>query len=177
MYCNQELTYEKLVGLNKKLKDVTNEMLRQAAFKSEAIQQGMIIEDFINSKRAVELGAKKMIYSLHFAERNLDSRIDRWLGWMQYTWYVQTRPIALKIAAVLLALCSLIVILCELTFYFDLTENYLYNLFVRYSLEPGTKSFFMANLVCLLPLGYICASANFGMFSFKISSIYALHPH
>jgi hypothetical protein len=82
MYCNQELSYEKLVSLNKKLKDVTNEMLRQAAFKSEAIQKGMIIEDFINSGRAVELGAKKMIYSLHFPERNLHHRIDRWLGWM-----------------------------------------------------------------------------------------------
>lgn len=35
----------------------------------------------------------------------------------------------------------------------------------------------MANLVCLVPLGYICASANYGMFSFKISSIYALHSH
>ena len=64
-----------------------------------------------------------MIYSLHFPERNLDYRIDRWIGWLQYTWYVQLRPIALKIASVLFALFSVIVLLCELTFYFDLTEN------------------------------------------------------
>lgn len=68
-------------------------------------------------------------------------------------------------------------ILCEASLIFDGDQNYLNNLFVRYSINPGTKSFFMANLVCLFPLGYICASANFGMFSFKISSIYALHPH
>ena len=35
----------------------------------------------------------------------------------------------------------------------------------------------MANLVVLLPLSYICASAYYGMFSFKITSFYALHEH
>lgn len=35
----------------------------------------------------------------------------------------------------------------------------------------------MANLVCLIPLGYICAAANFGMFNFKFFSLYQLHTH
>ena len=85
---NQRLSYDKLCLLNKLLKQATNEMLRQAAFKSEAITRGMIIEDYINSGRRVSMGARKMIYSLHFPERNFDNCLDRFMGWLQFTWYV-----------------------------------------------------------------------------------------
>jgi len=40
-----------LCALNKLLKDTTNEMLRQAAFKEEAIVAGMLLEDYMNSKQ------------------------------------------------------------------------------------------------------------------------------
>lgn len=63
-------------------------MLRQAAFKTETVYKGMLIEDYINSGRRVSMGARKMIYSLHFPERNFDSSFDRLMGWLQFTWYV-----------------------------------------------------------------------------------------
>jgi hypothetical protein len=52
-YNSGELTYEKLVNLNKKLKDETTDMLRQSAFKKESIRQAIICEDILNSKRQV----------------------------------------------------------------------------------------------------------------------------
>jgi len=73
--------------------------------------------------------------------------------------------------------CALIVIFAELTFYFNPNQNYLADIFENYALNPNAKSYFMANLVCLIPLGYICAAANFGMFNFKLFSLYQLHNH
>jgi hypothetical protein len=35
----------------------------------------------------------------------------------------------------------------------------------------------LANLIVLLPLSYLCASAYYGLFSFKVTSFYALHEH
>ena len=99
------------------------------------------------------------------------------MGFIQYTWYVQVRPWALKAFSIIFAICTLIVLIGEVTFYFDIQDsNFIQHWYNSYSSNPSTKNFFMANLVCLVPLGYICASANFGMFSFKVSSIYALHP-
>ena len=57
LYCNQRLNLNKLSSLNKLLKDATNDMLRQAAFKEEAIYKGMLIEDYLNSKKAFDLGS------------------------------------------------------------------------------------------------------------------------
>lgn len=68
-------------------------------------------------------------------------------------------------------------VLCELAFYLKLDTNPLNSLFFDFAANQSGRSFFYANLVCLIPLGYICTSANFGMFSFKITSFYALHEH
>jgi hypothetical protein len=176
-YCNQVLTYEKLCKLNKLVTDATNEMIRQVAFKEETIYEAMLIEDYMNSEVSVEKGAPKMIYSAHFPARNMDRRWDRLVGWLQYTWFVRMRPIALKMLAVATLLCTLIVIACELTFYFAPNQNYLSSVFAEYASRANVKSFFMANLVCLVPLGYICTTANFGMFNFKFFSLYQLHKH
>lgn len=92
--------------------------MRQAAFKEETIMEGMLVEDYMNSAKQVELGAKKMVYSPHFPARDMDNKLDQMLGWIQYTWYVQARPIALRTAAIATTLCTLIVIVAECTFYF-----------------------------------------------------------
>jgi hypothetical protein len=118
-----------------------------------------------------------MIYSAYFPDRNMSKKIDVWLGWIQYTWYIQLRPIVLKVLAIVFTVCALIVIFAELTFYFNPNQNYLADIFENYALNPNAKSYFMANLVCLIPLGYICAAANFGMFNFKLFSLYQLHNH
>ena len=87
----------------------------------------------MNSKLAVGLGAPKMIHSNLYPELNFDHRLDRWTGWIQFTWHVQVKSIALKILAIVFALCSLIVLLCELTFYFNFENNYLHDLFNMYA--------------------------------------------
>lgn len=57
-------------------------MLRRAAFKEAYIRKTIILEDIINSGKAVELGANKMIHSFYFPERNFDNRLDRFMGWV-----------------------------------------------------------------------------------------------
>lgn len=100
-------------------------MLRMAAFKEETIHIGMLIEDYVLSGEAVANGKPKMIYSIHFPERDMNNKWDKFVGWVQFTWYVQARPIGLKLVALVTALCALIVIISECTFYFAGQKNYL----------------------------------------------------
>jgi hypothetical protein len=93
----------------------------------------MLIEDYLGSKKAFDLGAQKMIYSLHFPNRDPNNVWDKWVGWLQYTWYCQYRPLALKVLAVTFAVCSVIVVLCELCFYLQLSNNPLHSLFYGFA--------------------------------------------
>lgn len=107
----------------------------------------------------------------------MDSQTDRWLGWVQYTWYVQARPVLMRVLAVVMSLCTLIVLFAEFQFYFNNKRDWLRKVFYEFATDKTAKGFFLANLVCLIPLGYICAAANFGMFNFKFFSLYQLHSH
>ena len=74
-----------------------------------------------------------MIYSLHFPDRDPDNALDSWIGWAQFTWYCKYRPLGLRISAVVCAVFSLIVVLCELAFYLQLQNNPLNTLFYEFS--------------------------------------------
>jgi len=72
---------------------------------------------------------------------------------------------------------SLIIVLCELTSYWEWDDNYLHNMLVAHSGKGSGSSFFLTNLICFLPLGYICYASNYGMFALKVQSLYALHDN
>jgi hypothetical protein len=75
-------------------------------------------------------------------------------------------------------LFTILTIFCECCSYWNLRTNYLEKLIQKYSIgrgANGANSFIAVNCICLIPLGYICASSNYGMFSIKVNSIYEVH--
>jgi len=52
----------------------------------------------------------------------------------------------------------------------------MYENWILYSEVNDQGSFLIANIVCMLPLAYICAASFYGFFKIKVNSFYALHP-
>lgn len=65
-------------------------------------------------------------------------------------------------------LCTGIVIFLE-------CESYWGSLNILHSLIYTDQTFIAVNFICLVPLSYICAASNFGMFSIKVYSVYEVH--
>jgi hypothetical protein len=78
-----------------------------------------------------------------------------------------------KILFVLFLLLTLVVVICECGSYWNLRYN-----FLSVALHSSKVADYLPfNLVCLIPLGYICLSANYGIIYLKFFKLYALHDH
>jgi hypothetical protein len=55
------------------------------------------------------------------------------------------------------------------------SETYWGDLNVLHTLIYSDETFLAVNFICLIPLGYICAASNLGMFSIKVYSVYEVH--
>ena len=122
-------------------------------------------------------GRPKAIYNSakepRFNEKKCCHRIANRL---QYFWHVKMSPIISIFLGVFFTAMTLLIILFEVTLYMNWDHSSLYNKWTNYSEANESGSFFLANFLCIMPLGYICATSYFGLFKIKIMSFYALHP-
>lgn len=73
-------------------------------------------------------------------------------------------------------LLSLLVLFFEISLYLSEGGTVgLYDTWVNFSEHNEKTSFLLANILCIMPLAYICASSFFGFFKIKVHSFYALH--
>ena len=84
-------------------------------------------------------------------------------------------PIFSILLGIFFTMLTLLVILFEVTLYLNWDHSSLYNEWTNYSETNESGSFFLANFLCIMPLGYICAASYFGLFKIKVQSVYALH--
>ena len=97
------------------------------------------------------------------------------LNSIEYNWKVYAIPCLTKILATIALGLSLLVIALEVGLYFNFQEVNLFRWWTEYSHNNPEGSFFLANGLCLLPLGYMCTASYYGMFRVKINAIFALH--
>jgi len=78
-----------------------------------------------------------------------------------------------KILCFLFALFTLVVVICECGSYWNLKYN-----FLSVALHSSkVKDYVPFNLVCLIPLGYICLAANYGIINLKLGKLFAIHQN
>lgn len=97
---------------------------------------------------------------------------------IEYFWKVHMMPILIMIMGFILCSLTLLVVFLELSLFFawdQSNESSFLSTWTSFSESNKSQSFFIANLVCFIPLSYICASSYFGLFSIKVQSMYALH--
>ena len=80
-------------------------------------------------------------------------------------------------ASIIFICLSLGIIFFEVSLYLDWDHSSVYEGWTTYSQENTSQSFFVANLVCIIPLAYICSCSYYGLFRIKVSSIYAIHAN
>lgn len=95
---------------------------------------------------------------------------------LEYFWHVYGTPCLIAIAAVCFFWLSIIVVLFQVSLYLSWEASGVYKAWSTYSEDNKSTSFFVANLLCVIPLSYICASSYIGLFKIKVHSFYALHP-
>ena len=178
-YNKGKIDYRRLVELSKRVKDSLQELVRQHAFKIEAITEAIQIEKILlSSKLHKEEDYPKAIYtewkSPHFSERWCCTRA---LNTVEYNWKVTAVPMFTKIFGVIAIGLSIAVIGLEVGLYFNYQELNLFKMWSEYSHNNPEGSFFIANGLCLIPLSYMCTAAYYGMFRVKINAIFALHSN
>jgi len=107
-------------------------------------------------------------------ETKMNTRWERFLASLEYIWKVQMEPYGRKFLCGFFFCFTAIVIFFECCSYWNLRVNFLGDLIHKYS-GTTSSSFIAVNFICLIPLGYICASSNYGMFSIKVNSVYEVH--
>ena len=176
-YNKGRIGYKRLCELSKRVKDSLQELVRQHAFKVEAIREAIKIEKVhMSSKLVKEENYPKAIYtewkSPHYSERWCCTRM---LNSIEYNWKIYAIPCLSTILAIFATLLSLVVIALEVGLYFNYQEVNLFKWWTEYSHNNPQGSFFVANGLCLLPLTYMCLAGFYGMFRVKINAIFALH--
>ena len=178
-YNKGKIDYRRLVELSKRVKDSLQELVRQHAFKMDAINEAIHIEKVLHSINMHEYqNFPKAIYSEwkspHYSERWCFTRI---LNSMEYNWKVSWVPLGTKVLGVIALVMSLTLIALEIGLYFGIREVSLFSGWKEFSHNNPNSSFIIANGICLLPLTYMCTAAYYGMFRVKINAIFALHPN
>ena len=120
-YNKGKISYKRLCELSKRVKDSLQELVRQHAFKVEAIREAITIEKVLRSEKLVkEDNFPKAIYtewkSPHYSERWCCTRL---LNSLEYNWKVNMIPCLTSILAAFAAVLSLLVIALEVTLYFN----------------------------------------------------------
>ena len=169
----------RLQKMSKMMKDASYELLRQYSFKLEAIEKAQTLKLVLDSVATHKQdGRPCAIYDgkkePHFSEERICSRFANRL---EYFWLIHVTPILFLSSGVLMSLMTVLVIFFEISLYLSLEDSNLYNQWTNFSKENKGSSFFLANLFCIVPLSYICASSYFGLFRIKVQSIYALHSN
>ena len=177
-YNNGFIDIPHLQKLNKLVKDATYELRRQHKFKMEAIDESLRLKKILDSVvQHREHGSPCAIYdSKRQAHFNEESVFYRFCNRIEYFFNVHMSPILLLIVAFVFCILTAVVIFFEFSLYFSWdTNNGIYAAWVSFSSENKESSFFLANLICILPLTYICSASYFGLFKIKVQSVYALH--
>jgi hypothetical protein len=89
-------------------------------------------------------------------------------------WYVSWKPVIMFLMSGICAALSVVLLYADISFCFGAKNNIIYNLVTEPELNEAS-SYFEANVVCLVPLIYIIATTNYGLFKLRLSNIYKLH--
>ena len=120
----------------------------------------------------------RALYNEHEMPRNSENRMcSRWLNRIQYFYRVHLTPLLRCILGVIFGLLTLLVIFFEVSLYLSWDVSGFYESWTTYSYENEGQSFIITNLLCMIPLSYICAASYYGLFKIKVQSVYALHSN
>jgi len=86
-------------------------------------------------------------------------------------------PVCYTLLTLVFFLLSLVTIFFQVSLYLSWDDIGVYQTWTDYSHKNQSESFFVANLICIVPLAYICTSSYFGLFKIKVHSFYALHSN
>lgn len=177
-YNNGYIDINRLQKLSKLIKDVTYELRRENKFKMEAIDKSLRLKKLVDSVRLhKEQGKARAIYDEKEEPIRSENRVcSRYANRVEYFWKVHMSPILLFILGLIFCSLTLIVIFFEVSLYMSWDNGNIYESWASYSQANKGSSFLLANLICIIPLTYICAASYFGLFQIKVSSLYALHP-
>uniref|UniRef100_A0A7S3MI77 Uncharacterized protein n=1 Tax=Favella ehrenbergii TaxID=182087 RepID=A0A7S3MI77_9SPIT len=161
------------------MKDRCYDLVRQHTFKMECIEKADELKQLLESERLhKEEGRLRAIYDLKGDPRHDEEKIlSRFANTVEYIWNLRMTPILLVIAAIFFGMLTLLVAVFEISLYLEWSAaSSLYQTWIQYSDSNEKGSFFLANIICMLPLAYICAASFYGFFKIKVNSFYALHP-
>lgn len=143
-------------------------MIRHYTFKVEAIQEVKKLDQLIESKRLVkEENLKRAIYDVETREAQRDEQrcLARTMNRAEYAWHFYSWPALSIFLATVFLILSLTILLSEVTLFLDfVTFNAIYNAWETYTTNNPSESFFVSNILCLIPLVYMSCASFFGLF-------------
>lgn len=168
-----ELLYSKLVALHTRLMWADHEYRRCQSEYDANLKYAFELEDLMKSANNPERVITRASIQLNAIARSKSIHRQKF----EWVWKIKLEPIALKIASLLCAALSIIVIWSELVFWIPAGDYgmSIFSLLVNESKE--SQSFTVVLIIVFLPVAYIASCAYWSLFKLKLFTFYRLIPH
>ena len=152
--------------------------MRQHRFKIEQIDRAQELKKVVDSVDIHRLQNRPRALLTEKKEpRHSEGNIcGKFANRVEYFWMVHVVPLLYTLLGVLFFLLTALVIFFEFSLYLSWDSNDgLSDAWQTFANKNSKASFLLANLICMVPLCYICAASYYGLFKIKVQSVYALH--
>lgn len=158
-----EITEKRLAVLHAQLKKALTEYSRTQARWSAFLMKVFRHEDIVLNRD--NPGYKIVSYLW----KSPQGRLQRKREVLEWVWYTRMRPVLYRICALISAVCSLFVVLGEITLFISTPVGVFPLMFEKDHGNFGTQ------VICSIPLLYILASAYYSLFSLRMPGFYGIY--
>jgi len=161
-----KLTKAKIVELNRTMKKRVNALKRAETQRAITIHKALFLEDITDSETPSEW---RMKYSYSPPLLGLFEALTSTIQWV---WYVHVSKVVFFILGMIFVGFSILIFIAEILNFVPMGS-----LNIETLVRTGGGAFTRSQILCLIPLAYICTCVYSALFSMKVAGRYGLYKH